>query len=99
MSNVNSILQIPDRGGRRSGNVRRKVIIPGYQPERRSGRDRRSGQDRRSLELPEHFEYSRRNMDRFAEFSNTNRGLVYGILFSLTIWVVIILVLVRKGWF
>jgi hypothetical protein len=88
-----------DRGGRRSGNGRRRVVIPGYEPERRSGQDRRSGQERRSPEHPEELDHLRRNMDRYAEFSNANRGFTYGILFSLMIWAVIILVIVRKVWY
>jgi hypothetical protein len=49
---ADSILEKGDRGGRRSGVERRKIFIPGYTPERRSGEDRRSGQERRSLKEP-----------------------------------------------
>ena len=99
MGNVESIPQINDMGGRRSGNERRRADIPGYEPERRSGQDRRTGQERRSLEQTDDFDYLRRNMDRYAEFANTNRGFVYGILFSLMIWAVIIYIVVRQTWF
>jgi len=97
--NVNSILHSHDRGGRRSGIARRRDVIPGYEPERRSGQDRRSGQERRSLEQQGDFDYLRRNIDRYAEFSNTHRGVTYGILLSLPIWVVIIFLIARKVWF
>ncbi len=99
LSNVNSIIQIHDRGGRRSGNGRRRVVIPGYEPERRSGRDRRSGQERRSLDQQVAMDHLRRNMDRYAEFSNTNKGVTYGMLLSLMVWAVIIFFVVRKVWF
>ena len=52
MTEADSIPEKGDRGGRRSGIERRKIFIPGYTPERRSGLDRRSGQDRRSLKPP-----------------------------------------------
>jgi hypothetical protein len=99
MSNANSILHTHDRGGRRSGIVRRRAVIPGYDPERRSGQDRRSGQERRSPEQQLDAEYLRRNIDRYAEFSNTHRGVTYGMLLSLPIWVVIIFLIVRQVWF
>lgn len=99
MKNADSILHVDDRGGRRSGIVRRRVVIPGYEPERRSGLDRRSGQERRMLEQAEDAGYLRRNMDRYAEFSNTNRGLTYGLILSLLLWGGIIFVIVRQNWF
>ena len=40
---------IKDRGGRRSGNDRRKLKFSGYSSEMRSGKNRRSGPDRRKL--------------------------------------------------
>jgi hypothetical protein len=52
VTEADSIPEKGDRGGRRSGIERRKIFIPGYTPERRSGLDRRSGQDRRSLRGP-----------------------------------------------
>ena len=99
MSNANSILHTHDRGGRRSGIARRRDVILGYEPERRSGKERRRSQERRSLEQQGDVDYLRRNIDRYAEFSNTHRGVTYGILLSLPIWVVIIFLIVRKVWF
>jgi len=46
VTEADSIPEKGDRGGRRSGIERRKIFIPGYTPERRSGLDRRSGQER-----------------------------------------------------
>jgi hypothetical protein len=40
---------IKDRGGRRSGNDRRKLNFSEYSPEMRFGKNRRSGPDRRKL--------------------------------------------------
>lgn len=40
---------IKDRGGRRSGDDRRRMYFSEYAPEKRSGQDRRTGSDRRSL--------------------------------------------------
>jgi len=96
LNNANSVLHMHDRGGRRSRIARRTVVIPAYEPERRSGPDRRSGQERRGLEQMGDVDHLRRNMDRYAEFSNTNRGLTYGVLLSLMLWAVIILVIVRQ---
>ena len=99
MSNVNSILHAHDRGGRRSGIARRRDFFSAYGPERRSGKERRSGQERRRLEQQGDVDYLRRNIDRYAEFSNTHRGVTYGILLSLPIWAVIIFLIVRQVWF
>ena len=99
MSNANPIVHFDDRGGRRSGIVRRRVVIPGYEPERRSGQDRRSGQERRSVEWLGDVDQLRRSIDRYVEFSNTHKGLTYGMLLSLLIWAVIIFVIVRQDWF
>ena len=99
MSNANSILNTQDRGGRRSGIVRRRAVSPGYEPERRSGQDRRSGQERRNLEQQSDIEYLRRNIDRYTEFSNTQRGVTYGMLLSLMLWAVIVFVILRQVWF
>jgi hypothetical protein len=98
LNNVNPIFHAHDRGGRRSGIARRRDVIPGYEPERRSGRERRSGQERRSLEQKGEVDYLRRDIDRYAEFSNTHRGVTYGIIFSLPIWAVIIFLIVRQVW-
>lgn len=98
MSNINSIFQTHDRGGRRSGIPRRREVISGYEPERRSGQDRRIGQERRGLEQ-QGIDYLRRNIDRYAEFSNTHRGITYGIIFSLPVWALVIFLIVRRVWF
>lgn len=45
-----SFIAMMDNGGRRLRVDRRKVIIPDYSPERRSGKDRRSGLDRRGVQ-------------------------------------------------
>ena len=44
----NSILVIPDNGGRRSGIERRQMVYTDYIPSRRAETDRRNGHDRRS---------------------------------------------------
>ena len=98
MSNVDSIIHSHDRGGRRSG-IARRSVIPGFEPERRSGKERRSGQERRRLEQQGDVDYLRRNIDRYAEFSNAHRGVTYGILLSLPVWAVIIFLIVRQVWF
>jgi len=41
-------LKIKDNGGSRLVTDRRQFTIPGYTPEKRSGRERRSGTDRRT---------------------------------------------------
>ncbi len=45
-----SFIAMMDNGGRRLWSDRRKVLSPGYAPDRRSGKDRRTGMDRRSLQ-------------------------------------------------
>ncbi|MGD2271803.1 MAG: hypothetical protein PVI06_15480 [Desulfobacterales bacterium] len=44
-----SFIAMMDNGGRRLRVDRRKVVVTGYSPERRSGKDRRTGLDRRSV--------------------------------------------------
>ena len=77
---------IPDNGGRRMGGDRRKVFVIGFLPERRSGQDRRSDQDRRNRMDAEDASLLKRNADRYMEFSNTQKGLFYGLLLSLPLW-------------
>ena len=48
MDDVYEAAGINDRGGRRLGTDRRRVLIPSYCPEKRSGQDRRGDQERRS---------------------------------------------------
>jgi hypothetical protein len=45
-----SFIAMMDNGGRRLWTDRRKVISPGYSPDRRSGKDRRTGLDRRGVQ-------------------------------------------------
>ena len=81
---------IPDKGGRRSSGDRRKISILGFLPERRSGQDRRSYQDRRNRIDAENASLLKRNADRYMEFANTQKGLLYGLLLSLPLWGLII---------
>jgi hypothetical protein len=92
------IPDIRDQGGRRSGLERRKNFIPRYKPERRSGQDRRKSQERRNRYDPEAVSYLKRSMDRYMEYANTHKGMAYGLLLSLPIWVAIILFIVVKLW-
>jgi hypothetical protein len=92
----NSISPGPlDKGGRRLGSDRREAPIPEFQPERRSCQDRRSGQDRRGPGQGD-ISYSRRNMDKYNEFGNAYKGLVYGVLLSFPIWAAVIFVVMSK---
>ena len=45
-----SFIAMTDNGGRRLWADRRKVVSPGYTPDRRSGKDRRTGLDRRGVQ-------------------------------------------------
>jgi hypothetical protein len=81
---------IPDKGGRRTGDDRRKVSVPGFLLERRSGQDRRSYQDRRNQMDAENSSLLKRNADHYLEFANTQKGLLYGLLLSLPFWGLII---------
>lgn len=94
MRDVYSIAEEVDIGDRRSGIDRRRVFMPEYRPERRSGKDRRSGQDRRSGKARIILG---RNLDSFMESPlKTFRGLLYGILLSLPTWVLITLMMIKK---
>jgi hypothetical protein len=81
---------VPDNGGRRMGMDRRRGSIPGFAPDRRTGQDRRADQDRRSRVDPENASYLKRNSDRYMEFANTQKGLLWGFLLSLPLWALII---------
>ena len=96
MRDVHSVAEKADIGGRRLGFDRRKTLIPDYEPERRSGLDRRTGQDRRGRYGQGDISYLRRHMDRYIEFKNTNKGLIYGILLSLLIWAGILFLIMNK---
>jgi len=82
--------KIPDKGGRRKGPDRRKTFIPGFIPERRNGQDRRSYQDRRNRIDEGNVAFLRRNTDRYMEFANTQKGMLYGLLLSVPLWALII---------
>jgi hypothetical protein len=96
MGNSNLFLGIKDKGGRRLGILRRRFFSFGYRLEKRSSQERRSGQDRRTGNAQGNISYPRRSMDRYMEFVNTHKGLTYGLVFSLSIWVLIILFLMGK---
>jgi hypothetical protein len=99
LQNANLISDIGDQGDRRSGNERRKISIPGYNPERRSGQDRRKSQEKRNQYDPEAVSYLEKSYDRYMEAVDTFKGVSYGLLLSLTIWAAIILLVIRKVWF
>ncbi len=87
-----SEVKIPDKGGRRKGPDRRETVIPGFIPERRTGQDRRSYQDRRARLDLDPASFLRRGTDRYMEFVNTQKGILYGFLLSLPLWALIIFV-------
>ena len=95
MHDVDSLAEKADIEGRRSGFDRRKTLITEYEPERRSGQDRRTRQDRRGPG-PGNISCLRRNLDRYIEFRNVNKGLIYGTLLSFPIWAAVIFVVVSK---
>ena len=82
---------ISDNGGRRSGIERRKILIPEFDPERRSGQDRRRARERRTLFDPQRIHNLKRSMDRYMEYTNAHRGIAYAFLLSLPIWAGLIL--------
>ncbi len=96
MNRSNLNLGIRDKGGRRSGIERRKVITPGFSPERRSGQDRRKNGERRTEFIPENVSFLKRGMDRYLEYTNAHRGMGYAVMLSLLIWAGLILFLLFK---
>jgi hypothetical protein len=90
-------VEVPDNGGRRTGMDRRRVSIDGFAPDRRSGQDRRADQDRRSRVDPENVPYLKRNCDRYMEFANTQKGVLWAFLLSLPLWALIIFMLVIRS--
>lgn len=90
MGAANPIENLRDKGGRRSGVDRRKVEILDFLPDRRSGLDRRMTQDRRNRNEADYVSYLKRNADRYFEFANTQKGVFFGFLLSLPIWVLIL---------
>jgi hypothetical protein len=90
-------VEVPDKGGRRMGIDRRRVSILGFAPDRRSGEDRRADQDRRSRVDPENVSYLKRNSDRYMEFANTQKGMLWAFLLSLPLWALIIFMFVIRS--
>ena len=90
-------VEVPDNGGRRMGIDRRRVSILGFAPDRRSGEDRRADQDRRSRVDPENVSYLKRNSDRYMEFANTQKGMLWAFLLSLPLWALIIFMFVIRS--
>jgi hypothetical protein len=79
-----------DRGGRRLGKDRRKVAILDFLPDRRSGLDRRMAQDRRNRNGADYVSYLKRDSDRYMEFANTQKGVLFGFLLSLPVWALVL---------
>ena len=91
---------IQDNGGRRSGLDRRRLWIPEYCPERRSGQDRRGGLERRNgkasfLNLPE----PKRKTDTYTEFLGTAGGLLRGVCWGALLWgiTIVLITLIRAS--
>ena len=92
MRDVYLVAEKADIEGRRLGFDRRKtLIIEEYEPEKRSGQDRRTRRDRRGPGQGD-ISYLRRNLYRYIEFRNVNKGLIYGALLSFPIWAAVIFV-------
>jgi len=96
MPGAYSIPEKIDIWGRRSGIDRRMGFSPVSAPERRSNQDRRSGQDRRSRKDQGNVINLRRNIDRYMEFTNTQKGLFLAISLSLPLWALIIFLIFTK---
>ena len=90
MAARNLIDSLRDKGGRRSGEDRRKVMILEVLRDRRSGLDRRMAQDRRNRDESEYVSNLKRNSDRYTEFANTHKGMFFGFLLSLPVWALIV---------
>jgi hypothetical protein len=88
---------ISDNGGRRMGDDRRKASIPGFYPDKRSGQDRRADQDRRSTSDQENVSYLKRNSDRYMEFANTRKGMLWAFLLSVPLWALIIFIFLMRS--
>jgi hypothetical protein len=88
---------VSDSGGRRMGVDRRKASIPGFYLDRRSGQDRRADQDRRSRLDLENVPYLKRNSDRYMEFANTRKGVLWAFLLSVPLWALIIFMFLMRS--
>jgi len=93
---TNPIDNLRDKGGRRSGEDRRKVGILKVLPDRRSGIDRRMAQDRRNRDESDYVSYLKRNSDRYMEFANTQKGIFFGFLLSLPVWAMVLFWVLMK---
>jgi hypothetical protein len=71
----NLIPDVRDNGGSRSGIERWKILIPGFNPERRSGQDRRKNRERRTWFNPYAIKYLKRSMDGYLEYINAHKGM------------------------
>ena len=96
MEATNPIDNLRDKGGRRSGEDRRKVGILKVLPDRRSGIDRRMAQDRRNRDESDYVSYLKRNSDRYMEFANTQKGIFFGFLLSLPVWAMVLFWVLMK---
>lgn len=85
-----STFGIGDKGGRRSGVDRRKLNNPDRIIDRRSGKDRRNNFDRRTAANRGNVLHFKRNTDRYIEFVNTQKGLMFGMLLSVPVWALIL---------
>ncbi len=79
------------------GMDRRKTSIPGFYPDRRCGQDRRADLDRRSILDLDNVSHFKRNSDRFKEFANTQKGVLWAFLLSLPLWALIIFMFVIRS--
>jgi len=94
---TNHMANLRDRGGRRLGEDRRKVVGLHFLPDRRSGLDRRTTQERRHRNEADYVSYLKRNADRYMEFANTQKGVLFGFLLSLPVWALILYWIIMRG--
>jgi hypothetical protein len=94
---TNPIDNLRDKGGRRIGEDRRKVAVLEFLPDRRSGLDRRMTEDRRNRNEADYVSYLKRDSDRFMEFANTQKGVLFGFLLSLPVWALILYWILLRG--
>lgn len=94
---ANPIDIVTDRGGRRLGEDRRRVTILQFLPDRRSGFDRRMTRERRNRDESEYIPDLKRESDRFMEFANTQKGVLFGFLLSLPVWALILFWILSRG--
>ena len=102
MDDLQEVVLIADNGGRRIGLDRRRLLIPTYCPERRSGQDRRGGLERRSgkasfLDSPG---LRRRIIDTYFDPLKTVRGLFLGVSLGSLLWgiTIMVIIFIRASW-